>query len=96
MSKRTSDSKVKAPLSALAARRLRQQQLEAQADSSNATSNDSLPAITPSIESTPVLHSKDAVPNTTPSTPLKSRSPSAIPPKETSDITADANIDIPR
>ncbi|KAK6516677.1 Polynucleotide 5'-hydroxyl-kinase grc3 [Arthrobotrys conoides] len=93
MSKRTSDSKVKAPLSALAARRLRQQQLAAQAEPSNPTPNGDSPSITPGAEAAPVLHSKDI---SGPSTPLKSRSPSAIPPKETIDSAGDTDIDIPR
>ncbi|KAF3307955.1 Polynucleotide 5'-hydroxyl-kinase grc3 [Orbilia oligospora] len=99
MSKRTSDSKVKvystAPLSALAARRLRQQQLAAQAEPSNSNSNGNSPAITPGAEATPTFHSKD-ISNISPSTPFKSRSPSAIPPKEIIDSAPDSDIDIPR
>ncbi|KAF3191623.1 Polynucleotide 5'-hydroxyl-kinase grc3 [Orbilia oligospora] len=95
MSKRTSDSKVKAPLSALAARRLRQQQLAAQAEPSNPNSNADSPAITPGAEAAPTFHSKD-IPNISPSTPLKSRSPFAIPPKESIDSAPDSDIDIPR
>ncbi|KAK6536394.1 Polynucleotide 5'-hydroxyl-kinase grc3 [Arthrobotrys megalospora] len=98
MSKRTSDSKVKAPLSALAARRLRQQQLAAQAEPPNPNPNGDSPVITPGLEAVPVIPSK-GTPNAGSSTPLKSRSPSAIPPKETSDTVSqppDANIDIPR
>ncbi|EPS39185.1 hypothetical protein H072_7049 [Dactylellina haptotyla CBS 200.50] len=68
MSKRTSDSKVKAPLSALAARRLRQQQqqqITAEPASGTGTPNDDSPVVTPGIEIAPTITRK-SVPNSYP------------------------------
>ncbi|EWC48231.1 hypothetical protein DRE_02335 [Drechslerella stenobrocha 248] len=95
MSKRTSDSKVKAPLSALAARRLRQQQLAAKADVSDTpTDTDGAsPAITPTGGGTPANGHVDR-----PRPRATSTAPST---KETSEtaavLSADARSDaIPR
>ncbi|KAF3942170.1 hypothetical protein ABW19_dt0208260 [Dactylella cylindrospora] len=62
MSKRTSDSKVKAPLSALAARRLKLQQQAAEAESATATPIDLSPAATPGAQDAAIVVGAD-VPN---------------------------------
>ncbi|KAF3911621.1 hypothetical protein AA313_de0201195 [Arthrobotrys entomopaga] len=98
MSKRTSDSKVKAPLSALAARRLRQQQLAAEAESAPSTPstpNNQTPSVTPAVELTPVIASKDA-PNGDPTGQQAGVSPSKPHETEAPEAPDLNNVILPR